>query len=55
MNNMCIHYLSIVDINECASSPCVHGSCNNLQNHWSCNCDPGYEEYNCGYGKPLGS
>ena len=49
-----------IDINECASSPCQHGSsCINRQNGYTCACAPGYEGVHCQIGNaplnaPLG-
>jgi len=38
------------DIDECASQPCVHGTCNNLLNQYRCSCEPGYTGTNCDEG-----
>lgn len=35
-------YISFLDINECGSSPCRHGSCVNQINNYQCICDTGY-------------
>ena len=32
----------ISDIDECQSSPCVHGKCTDLRNMYTCTCDAGY-------------
>ena len=42
----------ISDINECASDPCVHGTCDDEVNGYHCECDDGYEGGNCHEGKP---
>ena len=34
-------------INECASSPCIHGACIDGVNEFSCTCDAGYEGNLC--------
>lgn len=39
-----------VDIDECASTPCVHGTCINGVNHYTCECHPGYTGYHCEIG-----
>ena len=36
-----------VDINECTSSPCVHGTCSDEVNEYSCTCDAGYKGDQC--------
>ena len=35
------------ETNECVSSPCVHGTCADALNMYSCTCDAGYEGENC--------
>ncbi|XP_033127419.1 fibropellin-1-like [Anneissia japonica] len=37
----------ISDINECLSSPCVYGICNDHVNQYSCSCNAGYSGTNC--------
>lgn len=39
------------DINECESSPCVHGNCTDQVNGYLCECIPGYIGVNCDTGK----
>nr|XP_022329850.1 sushi, nidogen and EGF-like domain-containing protein 1 [Crassostrea virginica] len=34
-------------IDECASSPCVHGNCSNEYLYYECICEPGYTGVNC--------
>ncbi|XP_062612220.1 uncharacterized protein LOC134274009 [Saccostrea cucullata] len=34
-------------VDECASSPCVHGNCSNEYLYYECFCDPGYSGVNC--------
>uniref|UniRef100_A0A8W8NB22 Uncharacterized protein n=1 Tax=Magallana gigas TaxID=29159 RepID=A0A8W8NB22_MAGGI len=35
------------DVNECQSSPCIHGNCSDLVNEYRCQCFPGYEGLQC--------
>ena len=35
------------DTNKCLSSPCHHGSCEDLLNGFLCHCAPGYEGEQC--------
>ena len=42
-----MHY---ADINECASNPCLHGTCQDLVDEFFCNCTAGYTGYNCSEG-----
>ena len=36
-----------VDIDECESSPCIHGTCNDMVNSYTCVCAVGYTGTNC--------
>ena len=38
-------------VNNCASSPCLHGKCINAANNYTCNCTAYYEGSNCETGK----
>ena len=37
----------VADINECQSSPCIHGNCTDHVNMYTCGCFPGYTGSNC--------
>lgn len=41
----------ISDLDECFSSPCVHGVCTNQLYSYTCDCQPGYTGTNCETGK----
>lgn len=38
------------DIDECASSPCIHGTCEDAINNFTCICDMGYTDILCDQG-----
>ncbi len=43
---------SILDINECSSSPCQNGAtCKDLMKKYTCSCVPGYTGIHCESGK----
>ena len=42
---------SVVDIDECAAGHCQNGAtCEDHVNSYSCDCAPGYTDYNCSTG-----
>ena len=41
------------DIDECATNPCNHGSCQDKINGYHCNCEPGYTGTNCDTGLEI--
>lgn len=43
-----MHY---TDIDECESSPCVHGNCTDHVNGYLCECISGYTGVSCNIGK----
>ena len=46
-------WLCSVDTDECASSPCVSGSCQDGVNGYTCDCDAGYVGTYCETGKRM--
>ena len=42
---------SSIDIDECASIPCVHGQCNNDVDRFTCDCVAGWAGLLCDLGK----
>ena len=38
------------DIDECAPGPCIHGTCKDGVNQYTCTCVPGYTDTNCSTG-----
>ena len=41
--------LQFIDTDECASDPCQNeGTCNDMINHFTCDCPTGYQGITCG-------
>ena len=40
-----------LDIDDCQPNPCVHGTCTDGWNNYTCQCSPGYRGDNCDEGK----
>ena len=38
-------------IKDCSSNPCIHGTCTDLVNNYTCTCEAGYDGKNCDNGK----
>ena len=47
---MCI-CIFFTDIDECVSSPCANGQCQDEINQYTCMCDPGWTGENCDMGE----
>lgn len=53
-NHVAVAFCSIyTEINECNSSPCVHGTCDDKTATYSCICDSLYSGINCDEGKTI--
>ncbi|XP_056023169.1 uncharacterized protein LOC130046342 isoform X2 [Ostrea edulis] len=49
-SNLSHYQVGCSDINECNSSPCMHGgTCHNLVNRFTCSCPDGYNGARCEY------
>ena len=46
-NKLCGDSIHIEDLDECASSPCVHGTCQDAINKFTCLCQAGYTGVLC--------
>ena len=40
----------LAEIDECLSSPCVHGVCNDRNDGYVCQCEEGWHGVNCDIG-----
>ncbi len=41
----------LTDTNDCAATPCQHGTCTDQVDAYTCSCDAGYEGTDCDVGK----
>ena len=41
------------DIDECESMPCIHGTCKDGYNRYTCHCKPGFTGINCETGDHI--
>ena len=46
-----LNFNKFVDIDECASNPCVNGECEDKVNDYICHCKPGWTGKNCDIGE----
>ena len=46
-HNIRVTFICSADIDECESSPCVHGVCEDKINGYRCVCNPGYTGPHC--------
>ena len=51
MTSKNVFYCLVVDIDECASQPCVHGECEDRVDGFTCHCDAGWTGKHCDVGK----
>lgn len=51
MNCIDLNWMHYTDIDECESSPCVHGNCTDQVNGYLCECISGYTGVSCNIGK----
>ena len=45
--------LHVSEINECESSPCIHGNCSDHISYYACDCEAGYNGSDCQTGKSF--
>ena len=44
-------YAPVIEVDECESSPCLHGNCTNGKNGFTCECQDGFTGSSCETGK----
>ena len=45
--SMYSHDAMPLDVDECASNPCLNGACTDDENLWECACEPGWTGEHC--------
>ena len=51
MEFTCHHVIHFTDIDECESSPCIHGKCVDGIDKYKCHCEPGFTGPHCEEGE----
>ena len=46
-------FANVTDIDECQSSPCLHGQCEDQEAGYKCHCNDGWSGVNCDCGKLI--
>ena len=42
-----LRYIVLTEIDECQSSPCIHGNCSDHLSYYTCDCHAGYTGSHC--------